>query len=82
MTNFVMKYDNGVGLSANYNIGMDETLEEVFAKFVDITRIMGYQSKSWDHLLQNIIDIEEDGISVDYDMFDWSIDTLNKYQTW
>ena len=54
----------------------DETLEEVFAKFVDMTRIMGYQSGSWDNLMRLFVECQNDAT---YDMFDWACDTIMRY---
>ena len=70
---FVMKYETDEGLETVYHIDEDATLDEVFAKFVDMTRIMGYQDNSWSRTINHVMDYIDDGPNT---VFDWSCDTI------
>ena len=48
------------------------SLKEIFAKFVELTRIIGYQSGSWETLIGEIDSVVDE----DYDIFDWASDNI------
>ena len=60
-------------MSVNYEMGgEDTTLTELFAHFVEMTRIMGYQPGSWVNVISDVSDI----IDVKYDIFEWAGDVI------
>lgn len=71
----MMKYKDNNGLVVEYYLDDDDvTLTDIFAKFVDMTRIMGYQVGSWDRIIENLIKYEID--AEDYSIFEWAWDTI------
>lgn len=70
----IMKYKDNNGLVVEYYLDDDATLADVFAKFVNMTRIMGYQAGSWDKIIENLIKYEID--AEDYSIFEWAYDTI------
>lgn len=55
------------------------TLTEVFANFVEMTRIMQYHPDSWKPIIEEIYKycvLHEDATN-DYDIFEWAQDALS-----
>lgn len=57
----------------------DATLTEIFANFVEMTRIMQYCSGSWERIIEEIYKycILHEDATKDYDIFEWAQDTLS-----
>lgn len=74
MYNFTMFYDNNDGLAVASDVDEDATLTEIFARFIDMTRIMGYQAGSWDNIIKELQTAEVN--AKDYDIFEWAMDVI------
>ena len=66
--------------SSNISIDIDINddavcLAELFAYFVEFTRMIGYHEGSWNNILKELKDIFENA-SDDYDIYLWAIDTI------
>lgn len=51
-------------------------LAELFAYFVEFTRMIGYHEGSWDNLINEVNSIIQDESCKDYSMYSWAIDTI------
>lgn len=51
----------------------DANLTEVVAKFVDLTRMIGYTEGSWDKLVEELSSVVEES---NYTIYDWASDVL------
>lgn len=66
-----LSYKNEQGINIIIPISDDLTLTEVFARFVEFTRMVGYQSGSWTNIIQDLAaDIDE------YNIFDWASEVI------
>ena len=67
-------------VNCQIEIKSDEaTLTEIFAHFVEMTRIMQYHPDSWKYIIEEIYKycvLHEDARS-DYDIFEWAQDALS-----
>lgn len=54
----------------------EATLTEVFANFVDMTRIMQYQPGSWEHIIDELYGycVLHVNATKDYDIYEWACD--------
>ena len=78
MIKFVYTPDENAFNDSNMQVEMtfpdDVTLSGLFNNFIELTRIIGYQSKSWDNIIR---DIEKADIVADeYTLFDYALDHL------
>ena len=74
MIDFMMYYNNNEGLDILYAVDEDTNLSELFAKFVNMTRMVGYQPGSWDKIIEELNKYGvKDG---DYSIFEWADDVI------
>lgn len=72
---FNMHYVNDDNLNVDYTITNDDTtLSEMFARFVRMTHIMGYQAGSWDTLINELHD--NVAFNKNYDIYEWCGDII------
>ncbi len=72
--------DHGRKIEYNYESKEGEgaeSLEEIFAEFVDFTRAIGYSEKSWDRIIDEVSRCTMgDG---NYTIYTWASDTAANY---
>ena len=66
----VFHYATDDGLNISMTMDGDCNLTELTARFVDFTRMIGYQSGSWEDVLTSLN--EDEGINSDFTAYDWA----------
>lgn len=72
---------NGDNIFVSSDMGNeDTTLIELFARFIEMTRIMGYQAGSWERVIADYNEAckDTDWCLGDYDIFDWAMDVITE----
>lgn len=71
---FTMLYEDNYGFNFSVEIDEDANLTDCFARFVEMTRVIGYQPGSWDNILKHL---DEQEINAhDYSLYNWASDTI------
>jgi len=70
------EYEDSGNLKAMVEVNDDITLSNLFARFIDMTRIMGFHADSWETIIDDMygscvlhVDAAED-----YNAYDWAQD--------
>ena len=70
---FKLQYQNEY-LDAMVTVTEDETLMALFSKFVELTRIAGFEPRSWDKVINDVVDCNVRGDG--YNIYRWADDTM------
>lgn len=77
---FIFNYkENNGGIEDNTTINIvdpDVTLTQLFLNFVELTRIAGYATGSWEKLIKEAYAycIKHEEAPQDYTVYDWAVD--------
>lgn len=69
-----LTYKNENGINITVTISEDSNLTEVFAKFVEFTRMVGYQEGSWATIIQKLND--DGGFNDRYTIYEWAAEKI------
>ena len=64
------KYKNDFGVDISVAVPGDCNLTELTARFIEFTRMVGYQPGSWENVLEKLN--EDGGFDSDFTAYDWA----------